>query len=580
MIIASLAFVFTNAITAVAQDEHGGQKQPAPATKQTERRPSGPTDMSKMARARDELQHIPARAIDGIGDTISVSISGNSVPRYAVVQLSITHSDAEFSNAWEGPVITVTFTSPANKTYRVGGFYHSRNLWKARFAPPETGTWHWSLEWRDERGTQTENGAFDCVASLEKGFVRRHPTNPFRLVFEEGSLYPAIGIGDCILATDHSGSPIDNWGFDGGFRPPGTEPGSSTDIDTYMSAYGNAGFNLFRWSVDNCAFKLWQRIDPSGNVYLEPEGQFGDTLVANLRQHGFRIYMAIFGFNPAFPTDTSDPAKMNAVKRYAKYVVDRYGAYVDFWELMNEFPNPPASINHQWYEIVADYIRSIDPYQHMISTSWERPDLAAIEINSPHWYQDESEFDSDRETDSRFQHWKASGKPVIVGEQGNYERNWDERSALRMRLRSWTAFFVEGTLIFWNVSGFKDNRARPASIYLGPEARGYIRGLQNITAGAEANVERLALTPSSSSIRSYGLRSARMILGYFHHFTSHQEAVSSTLALDLPAAGTVVWIDPATGDTLQMLSVGGGRQTLRMPPFAVDLALRIQWASK
>jgi len=521
-----------------------------------------------------------AAASDGAGDTIGVSMSASSVPRYGVFELNITHRETVFSNVWEDPAITVTFTSPADKIYRVGGFYDSSDLWKARFAPSEAGVWRWALEWRDAQGVQNANGTFESAASSEKGFVRRHPTNPFRLVFDDGSLYPALGIGDCMLDTDHSGSPIDSWGFDGGFRPPGTEPGTGTDIDTYMRAYGGAGFNLFRWSVDNCAFKLWDRIDPSGNVYLQREGQFGDTLVTRLRQNGFRTYMTIFGFNPPFPTDTGNPAKMNAVKRYAKYEVDRYGAYIDFWELMNEYPNPPASIKDEWYSIVGDYIRSIDPYQHLISTSWQRPDLAAIEINSPHWYQDESEFDSDRETDRNFRHWKASGKLVIVGEQGNNLKNWDERSALRMRLRSWTAFFSEGTLIFWNVSGFKDNRAVPASLYLGPEERSYIRVLQDFTAAADSDIGQFTLTPSSASIRAYGLKSSGVILGYFHHFTSHQETVSSSLTLDMPTAGTAVWIDPATGKTLQVAPVGRGRQTLIMPPFAVDVALRIQLGTR
>jgi hypothetical protein len=334
-------------------------------------------------RTADYAQQVAASAGKVDSDRIGVSLNSNSIPRYGVLELNIAHSDAGFSNVWEGPAITVTFTSPTNKMYTVGGFYHSKNLWKARFAPSEIGTWRWSLEWRDTQGTQSASGTFDCISSAEKGFVRRHPTNPFRLIFDDGSLYPAIGIGDCIVDVNNSGSPIDDdWGFDGGFRPPGGHGlGSRTDIDTYLSAYSKAGFNLFRWSVGNCAFTLWEKIDPNGNIYLEREGRFGDTLVAKLREYGFRVYMVIFRW-PPFPTDTNDSAKMNAVKRYVKYVVDRYGAYVDFWELMNEFPNPFNTINDEWYTIVANYIRAIDPYRHLISTSWERPDLLVIDINS------------------------------------------------------------------------------------------------------------------------------------------------------------------------------------------------------
>jgi hypothetical protein len=66
---------------------------------------------------------------------------------------------------------------------------------------------------------------------------------------------------------------------------------------------------------------------------------------------------------------------MAAVERYVRYVVDRYGAWVDFWELMNE-----ASVPDAWYATVARYLRSIDPYHHPIGTSWSRPDLREIDF--------------------------------------------------------------------------------------------------------------------------------------------------------------------------------------------------------
>ena len=137
----------------------------------------------------------------------------------------------------------------------------------------------------------------------------------------------------------------------------------TVDVGTYLGAYQAAGVNLFRWSVDNCAFNLYQRIAPQGNVYMEREGNWGDRLVRELRSHGFRVYMSIFGFNPPFATDAS-PEQINAVERYVKYVVDRYGAYVDFWELMNE-----AQVSTAWYTQIATYLRSVDPYHHPIATS-------------------------------------------------------------------------------------------------------------------------------------------------------------------------------------------------------------------
>ncbi len=501
-----------------------------------------------------------------------------TVGRYQVFEEAFPFSTANMANPWEDLAITVTFTSPANQQTTVGGFYFAPNTYKVRFAPAEVGLWKWTATLKTGTQSETRTGEFECVASNERGFVRRHPTNPFRLVFDDGSLYPAIGIGDCIFDDDHSGSPFNEWGFDGEFRG-GHEQGWTTDADTYMRAYGNAGFNLFRWSVDNCAFKLWDKIDPAGNIYLERELAWGDTLVTTLRRHGFRVYMVIFGFDPPFPTTTNDAAKMNAVKRYVKYVVDRYGAYVDFWELMNEFPNPPQTINDDWYTIVASYLRSVDPYDHLISTNWPRPDLAVIDINSPHWYQRENELESDKVTVAQIQGAKGhNAKPVIFGEQGNQVQNWDEQSALRMRIRSWTAFFNEGIFIFWNSSFAKDYlNAGAANIYLGPQERSYIRSLQNFTKAIDADVQMAPITVSNPAmVRAYGLRLSQRFAVYLHHFANHNmPATGLSLTLNIPQSGPATWYDPASGSIVAVSSVAAGTQTLNVPAFTVDLALLV-----
>jgi hypothetical protein len=508
---------------------------------------------------------------------ITAAINSGTVPRYQVAEVTIGHDSTVYSNVWEGPNVNVTFTSPSGKSFVVGGFFYSANTWKARFAPSETGSWSWSVSWTDSEGTQTAQGTFTCTSSAERGWLRRHPTNPFRVVYEDGTLFSGIGIIDCFNDFDGSGSPFDDdWGLDGGTRPAHTGEGRTTSLENYLTAYQGAGFNLFRWSVDNCSFKLWNVISPAGNSYLETQGRWGDQFVASLRQHGFRVDMGVFGFAPAFPNDSADTEKMNAVKRYIKYVVDRYGAYVDFWELMNE-----ASADDEWYRTVAEYMRSIDPYAHAITTNLPRPDLPQIEINSPHWYQSENELQSDSVTVDQIALDKfmpnAQQEPLIYGEQGNNFQNWDPGSALRMRIRSWTAFFSEATLIFWNTSGMTDYTSiGSANIYLGPVERGYIRALQNFTSAPGADVVKTLLQPiDSANIHGYGLEGAKGIYGYFHHFTSHTTSISSTIDVNVPWDGVATWTDPATGTTIQSQNVSIGHVTLTMPSFMVDLALAI-----
>ena len=521
-------------------------------------------------------------AVTSVPVSVAATTETATVTRYGVFEQTFSRSSAGYANPWEDVKVTMTLSSPSNRQVTVGGFYYGPNTWKARFAPDEVGSWTWQADLVDASGTTRSNGQLTVTPSDWPGFVRSNSANRFRWVFDDGTSYNALGIGDCIRAASADGSPR-QWGFDGGFRPAGQQAGGSTDIETYLAAYSQAGVNLFRWSVDNCAFGLYKTIAAGGNVYLEKEGLAGDTLVRKLQQYGVRTYMVIFGFNPPFAGQALAQGDLNAIKRYVKYVVDRYGASVDFWELMNE-----ATVSDDWYREVATYLRSIDPYKHPISTSWEKPGVGVIEINSPHWYEKESEFESDRVTWNRFGQspgtqagsgWKAANKPVIVGEQGNTVQNWDDRSALRMRLRSWTTFFAEGTLIFWNSSFAKDYRnPDAANIYLGPEERGYLKVIQDFTRRFDPNLAIVTVGVSNPArVRAYALSSATMYAAFLHAYTDHTNpTIGISVTIETRAAGTATWIEPATGRVLGSQLVVVGRQSLAVPAFVTDVALKVR----
>lgn len=153
----------------------------------------------------------------------------STVKRYDVFEETFTIDSSGYANPWEDVGVNVTFTAPSGRRITVGGFYYGPNTWKARLSPWEVGVWSWKAVVRDRPGAlQERSGRFEVVESFQPGFVHRHAQNPFRLAFENGKLFPAIGLGDCILDYDHSGSPFDNWGLDGGFRSgPGGAKGFS-----------------------------------------------------------------------------------------------------------------------------------------------------------------------------------------------------------------------------------------------------------------------------------------------------------------------------------------------------------------
>jgi len=257
-----------------------------------------------------------------------------------------------------------------------------------------------------------------------------------------------------------------------------------------------------------------------------------DELLQCARKYRMRNFYGLFGYQPVFNEHPDNAEGMAKLKRFVQYSVNRWGAYVDFWEFLNE-----QKADAGWYEIMIPHLRSIDPYHHPITTSWERPELEGIDLNAPHWYTGyKNELGCDLETANKARNWKRHHKPVIVGEQGNHASKeqlqtpgiggvWDEKSALRMRIRNWTAHFNEIAFIFWNTSYARDGHFM--NIWLGPQERQYVHAMQDFMAHLDKDVTMHSLTVSEpKSVRGWAPASRERAAVYLHHFASHTEAVT------------------------------------------------------
>jgi hypothetical protein len=579
----------------------------------------------------------PPAEVEESTDTLpAVEYTQNTkaVPQYEVFEITFRHEN-DYDNPFFDAAVDVVFTSGSKKQIRVGGFHygsssgasiHTRtnqtdkgerqqvvydfdkqDLWKARFAPRELGKWKYNFVFKNMKGQEaTGEGTFICVNPVRSksaasngvkgrkpnpGFVRHHPTNPFRFVFDDGSPYFPIGLQDCWGDNSATGSVLDQCSMEGPFRtdlkePPPLPAGpmfvrgpscNPQNADVYFRYFSQCGFNLYRFSQQNCSYPLDRDLDN----YLVQEAIMTDELLQCARKYGFSIFYGIFGFRKAFNDQPFDEAKMSKVKRFIKYSVDRWGAYVDFWEFLNE-----QKADDHWYEIMIPYLKSLDPYRHPVTTSWERPELAGIEINAPHWYQRENELESDMVTASRAENWKKYDKPVVVGEQGNrVDRRkprppgvggvWDEGSALRMRIRNWTAFFNEIAFVFWNTSYARDGHYM--NIWLGPKEREYVRAMQDFAYRLDSDIRMVGLKVSHpEAVRAYGLASKERAGVYLHHFSDHINPVRGvTITLEVPKTAKGYWYSPENAAILKTINVSSGKNTLDVPEFTVDIALLI-----
>jgi len=587
-----------------------------------------------------------------VGLEVKVAQNTTRLMPYQVFEITFQHEGKYHSPTWD-VTIDVTLTSPSGKKAKVGGFFYGSskpqgegpgargrgsdsklsiqhsafsipapghwpptpNLWKARYAPSELGKWSFEYVFRNAQGQSAEgSGSFEVVRGRvhQKGWARVNPQNPFRFVFEDGSPYYPIGFQDGVFDNNHNGSCLDNEAMEGPFRPDpeGKRPkppagalfarGPSMNPvngDVLFGRHARAGFNLWRFSPNNFSIKVFTLDEVDWQ-----EAALVDELARMTRKYDIRFFYGIFGFTNALNDRADDEQGMMKVKRIIKYSVDRWGAYVDFWELLNE-----QKASDAWYAITVPYLKSIDPYHKPVATSWERPELEGIDVNAPHWYGNEDELSSDLVTADRARRDKKLGKPVVYGEQGNSRGSedrtaegiggvWDPGSARRMRVRCWTALFTEINFVFWETSYAKDGHYM--NIWIGPEERQYIRAMQDFAYRLDREVKIVDVPlggPQADKVRSYGLLSEKRLAVYLHHFAcaectaaaksgkpghhrwDHQRGEVGRLGVtvDVPQAAQGYWYSPRDAAILQRFDAPAGRQTFTAPAFAIDLALLI-----
>jgi len=487
---------------------------------------------------------------------------GDVVPRYGIFEVTLRlPADYQVADPFTEVETRMDLTGPDGKQRNVAGFYFGEGNWKIRFAPDLVGLWQYGAHFVIGNAVLPgEGGWFTCVESANPGFVRQNPKNRFTWVFDNGQPYWPIGLQDCVGAGPH-GDPFESWALEGGDRD-GPWFASGTSADQYLDTYAQAGFNLFRFSPDNCSYSHFDHLDG----YRLAEMAWTDELLEKLRDRGYRVFYGFIGYANAFIKEPDDPAKVEKVKGFLKYSVDRWGTYVDFWELLNEQDADP-----RWTTMMAEYVKSVDPYQHPV-TDWEKGALAATDFNSPHWYEREPEEASDAVTADNAGEWKKAGKPVIVGEQGNDQNNWDYQSARRMRFRIWSALFNEISFVFWNTSYALNGHYM--NIYLGPEERQYVRALQNFTAHLDAGMKSVPVARSDHEFRAYGLASDERVAVYLHNRFG-RSLKGASITINVPKAGWAYWMAPDTLRLLGSFQTGGGEQTVPLPDFRQDLALLI-----
>jgi hypothetical protein len=444
----------------------------------------------------------------GAATITTLTQNGSTIGKFEKFEMTFT-LDRTYSNPFDINIIDimVTINKPDGGKAAVGAFYYKEYdvdtdgnyingknpCWKVRFAPAQPGVYDvGQIRIIDQNGTYTSdpNISFTCVESGKKGFIRVDPNNRAFLKYDDGSTCLNIGqnIGwnsgriygwDKYLTKLHNAGA--NW------------------VRLWMCRYGTDGGTLLEWKDGTYsgyfqgAGKLSMQIALRLDRYVEIAEQNGINIQLCLQHHGQFSTTTNPDYNDNPYRDAaggwlSDPAQfftdaeaIRYTKNKYRYIVARWGhsPAIFAWELFNEvqftdgWKNNRASVV-SWHNTMANYIHSIDPYQHPVTTSshgmgfenlWKLPGIDLVE---EHYYGPDTIhiFEHVASILARF------NKPVIMAEfglGGNPEGKQHQREPMATQLKEglemhngiWAAFFVKSSGHMW----WWDNYIDPCNMY-------------------------------------------------------------------------------------------------------------------
>lgn len=382
----------------------------------------------------------------------NVDILTPSVERFGKFEAKVDLT-ASYSNPfdYDDIAVTATFLSPSSVVKNVDGFFMqdynlnttSGNLttngtggFRVRFSPNEIGTWSVVVFVTDATGTGNSFGyQFECVevaTSTNHGFVRTGQTN--YLNFDDGNQYIAIGEN---IAWQNNNPYLNYKAWLDGlienrgnfFRLWHAHWGLGVEWSN-----GNGFAGLRNYKQTNCYYQDWlYDFCAEKGVYimlaLQHHGPVSTSVNPNWNDSP---YNAANGGPCQNTIDffTNAEAKAHTKNRY-RYIVARWGyaRSILCWELFNEvlwtdnFQNN-KSLVADWHFEMAEYLKSIDPNQHIVTTSyggdlddpnvWGHPDF---DLTQTHIYLNTPNIERAL-ANSNHSHLEAFGKPTLNGEFG------------------------------------------------------------------------------------------------------------------------------------------------------------------
>lgn len=389
---------------------------------------------------------------------LAAQITGVSAPN-TFKQYEKAEFDILLNTTWQDQynsgdiALDLELVAPSGKILVLPCFYSSgesgsESKWKARFMAQETGTYNYRFKLTNNGQLTDESGPayFKSVKSDKKGILR--PNDYWTFKYDNGEIFRGIG---------------ENIGWD-----PRANDNQKYTYEYMLRVLTDNGGNFFRcWMNANTLPVDW-KTTRNPKRYQNSQSRFNESGIRRMEQLvkmcdslGIHIMLCMethgaflasgWDINP-YNVKEGGPAKtpydfftMEEAKKMYKdklrFLVACWGysPAIGAWEFFNEIdnamfgtsqykPDPPLphKIITDWHREMSDYLRSVDPFGHLITTSISHRDveglndLPSIDFNQKHIYGGTGNVNKIIKT-----YIAMHNKPYVIGEF-SYEWDWNK----------------------------------------------------------------------------------------------------------------------------------------------------------
>ena len=277
---------------------------------------------------------------------------------WQVAEIDLTSSKT-YANPYGEVDVTVTFTGPRGESVTRPTFWDGGSAWKVRFAPTAVGSWNWQTECSDQTndGLNGRSGRLECLPAeggnpcYRHGFLqvsdnRRHFVHadgtPFFWLGDTHWQMPDTERLDACNHPEHAGQTCPHGGQFQHLVADRRAKGF-TVYQTYPSATNPAWWTTPYTAINPQRFR---------DVF--------DVQMNHLAEQGFVIALGFGHFNNSTRIPVDD------LRRWARYLVARYGAHPVVWITCQEMNAPEDGGRNRIdvWRAVAEEIQRNDGYGH------------------------------------------------------------------------------------------------------------------------------------------------------------------------------------------------------------------------